>query len=436
MHDKYVLIVTYYWPPAGGAGVQRMLKLSKFLPEFGIKPIILTVSNPTYPIIDETLSEEISDDLEIYKAHSIEPFAAYAKMAGKSVSEISKPTTAISNMTSGSLLGKAAAFVRGNVFIPDGRVGWVPAAISKAKEIIRKKNPVAIITTGPPHSTHFVGRSIQHTFGLPWIADFRDPWVDIHYNQVMPRTSAAVSFDKKLEQSVITRANEIITTSESLASLFSDRYKRNIKTITNGYDPDDFIQDIEQIHFQKKSITIRHIGTLPEPSIPFGLLNALQKLPSRDHLHFEFIGNVHNKMKSMVDEFALNDVITFVDYLPYKEAAEKMQEADVLLLLIPDVAENPESIIPGKVFNYLGARRVILQIGSPTGDSAHILSQCGHSLIFNHSDEDQMQHFFSDLTPNRLNTLLTSLDDQNLDRYSRKSQAEELAGIITNVVDQ
>lgn len=425
---KSVLIISYYWPPAGGAGVQRMLKFSKFLPEFGWKPLLLCPENPVYPITDSSLSAEIPKEAEIFRSYAFEPFSSYARLTGKRISEISNPATVLAAEHAG-WMPKIGSWVRANLFLPDGRIGWVPFAIEKARKIIREKNPAAILTTGTPHSAHLIGKSLKNTFGIRWIADFRDPWVDIHYNQRLPRQSWAIRWDRALERSVLSEADEVVTVSEQLSELLNQQVRRSYTLIPNGFDPDDFPEKTEPESENSGRVRIHHVGTLPETSVPEHLFRALAQLAPEQRPEMVFTGSVHQRVPELVAAYALQSDVRCEPYLPYTEAAQRMMQADALLLIIPDTEHN-RGIVTGKVFNYLGAGRPVILLGPRDGDAARMLHQSGYTAGCEHHDVEGMRHLLKKVTKSWVASEKKKANAAHIATYNRRRQTEQLVALL------
>jgi len=363
---KPVLIITYYWPPAGGAGVQRWLKMSKYLPDFGIEPIILTVDpeKGTYPQTDPSLEKEVRDDIKVYKTDSFEPLKLYGKIAGSQ----RVPYGGFSNKKSNSIL---ARFLRGNLFIPDARKGWNSFAFKKAVEVIKEHSIDTIITTGPPHSTHLIGLKLKKELGLKWVVDLRDPWTDIYYNKEMARTSWAKNKDLSYEKAVLSRADICITASEGFAELFNEKVDREYFVITNGFD--DGFEKTADLSEPNEKLVISYTGTIAESYEPEVFFEVLKSLNSPFELRIA--GGVSERVRSTIREFGLEESVTYLGYLPHKAALHEMKGADILLLITPKV-ENAKGIIPGKLFEYLSTGNPILAItDDPEGDVARILDE-------------------------------------------------------------
>lgn len=442
MKKPDVLIVTYYWPPSGGAGVQRFLKFAKYLPEFGYNPLILTVENPTYPITDESLAEDVPDSLKVYRTRTYEPFGLYAALTGREKEEITKPTI---ELQSGGLLSRLGGWIRANLMLPDARAGWLLTARPRAVELIRKFNIPNIITTGPPHSVHFVGRYAKKRTGARWIADFRDPWSEVYYNQLLPRTRLAGTIDRSLEQKVLRSADEVVVISPSMGDGQKKVADRTYRVIPNGFDPDDYPgadaggeddspSAENETNPEKEPLTIRFIGSVREAAIPGGFLQAVAGLPEepREKLEVEFIGNAHPELQQIVDRLELADTVTLSGYRPHKQAVAAMAEADLLLL---SVSRTPgsEQILTGKLFEYLGTGNPILFLGPVKGDAAKIISENDQGVVFEHDEVDEIRRFLKSVleNPPSLKSYRRGKDSEMRKHpYSRQTLTRKLASLL------
>lgn len=388
-HPKKVLVISYYWPPSGGAGVQRWVKFCKYLPEFNIQPILLTVKGGTYPLLDETLIDQVPSGLSVYRSKIIEPYSIYAKLTGKSRKEVSTPATAFS--TDESFIQKIGVWIRANFFIPDARRGWVYFTLKKAKKIILEHGIDTIITTGPPNSTHLIGTKLkQWKKELNWIMDMRDPWSKIFFNQTIPRTKLATYLDERYEKKALKLANEVIVVSESMVALQKTIIERTYHPISNGFDHTDF-PVLENIETNKK-LVIKYVGSMTEPAIPYGLFSALKNLPShlRSEVALEFFGSINSKVVKIIEEQNLGDVVSFHGYVPHLEAKKEMQKGDLLLLVIPNTDDN-ELILTGKIFDYIAAQKPIICIGPIPGDASDIIIEYKLGFCFDYNDSERIQ---------------------------------------------
>jgi glycosyltransferase involved in cell wall biosynthesis len=417
-----VLIATYYWPPSGGPGVQRYLKFSKYLPAFEVEPIILTVKNPTYPIQDPTLEQEIPERLRVFKTRTIEPFKLYAGLKGEKAESI-KPTIELEGETFRSTIG---SWIRANIFIPDARAGWLLTAKPKAEELAVEYGIDTVITTGPPHSVHFIGKHLQQKMKIRWLADFRDPWSQVYYNQLLPRTSVAEQVDEKMEKSVLSSADEIIVVSRSQAESFRKIVERGYRVITNGFDPDDF-KDLKPVDRSESGTLIRHIGNIGEAAVPEAFLRAIKSVSDTINLTVEFIGDNHPDLQKLVHKYKLHEIVSIKEYQPHKIAIQKMADADILLLSIPDV-EDIQHHIPGKLFEYIGTGRPILMLGPENGDSAEIIEQENSGIACGFNDLESIEKAIKILSARSLHDR-SPIHTEN-HPYSRISLTKTLSDLI------
>ncbi|MEX0680922.1 MAG: glycosyltransferase family 4 protein [Balneolales bacterium] len=445
---KNVLIVTYYWPPSGGAGVQRFLKFVKYLPQFDIRPVVLTCSNPTYPILDPSLVEDIPSTVQVYKSRSLEPFKLYSRLAGISAEKAASPTIALSKEHL-SVMQRAARFIRANLFIPDARLGWVPFARKKALHLIRTHNIDRIITTGPPHSTHFIGLWIKQKTGITWIADFRDPWSDIHYNRVLPRTGLAKMTDHKLELKILKHADHITVTAPGTAALITRNVSRSCHVITNGFDPDDFDtsgyppthtgrirtsdsgSEFSPVHPETGNFLIRHVGSITETSVPENLFQALSRLQSLP-VRMEFIGSSHEMVQFQIREHGIESIVKQHPYVPHKEAIRLMQQSDMNVVVVHR-SDDSRILIPGKLFDYLKAGKPIMIIGPVDGDAAEIVRKCNIGKAFDYDDYEGPADWIRTLFHSNKSTHGSPLhkpEERLIASYSRYQLTARLAEII------
>lgn len=389
---KKVLIITYYWPPSGGAGVQRWVKFCKYLPDFNIEPIILTVKNGTYPLIDETLIAQIPENLKVYRSKIFEPYSIFGKLIGKSRKEVSTPANAFTTENEG-VLKKIGVWIRANLFIPDARRGWVPFAVKKAAQLIKAHNIQTIITTGPPNSTHLIGTKLKEKNpDIKWIMDMRDPWTKIFFNETIPRTLLATRIDEALEKKALSLADEVIVVSRGMAKLHNAIKNRAYNVIPNGFDHTDFQALTSETKNEK--FTIKYIGSMTESAIPYDFFKAISELDTKSSskISLQFFGS-HNKiLADAISQFNLNGIVQFNDYIPHLEAKREMQTADLLLLVIPNTKDN-ELILTGKIFDYIAAQRPIIYIGPIPGDASDIIKEYNLGQCFRYQDKSAISQF-------------------------------------------
>ena len=418
---KKVLIITYYWPPSGGAGVQRWLKFSKYLNSLGYEPIVVTVdpAHASYPVLDYSLNEDV-EEIKVIRTKSFEPFTLYQKLVGKK--EI--PYAGFANETNPGTLQKIIRSIRGNFFIPDARKGWNKYVLPVAGKLIQEHKIDNLVTTSPPHSTQLIGLKLKNEFQLNWIADLRDPWTDIYYYKLMYHSFIAASKDKQLEQQVLEKADNVVVVSESIKNLFTeklrDRNGNKIHVIPNGYDEDDF-KDVKLI--KHDYFTITYTGTLADNYNLDNFLSIISKLNLKD-LRLQFVGKVSDKYKEMIHQLGIENQTLFIGHIDHKKAIEYMVSSDLLLLVIPDVPEN-KGILTGKLFEYLATGREIIGIGPVVSDSSTIINNCQAGKMFDYADSIAIERYinksFQDWVQDKSTTNMNRCKE-----FSRKHLTEKI----------
>lgn len=430
---KKVLIFTYYWPPAGGPGVQRFLKFSKYLREFGWEPIVITPKNGSYPYSDPSLSEDIPENMEIITTKTQEPFRLFNVITGKKGKVIPVAMSGIKG--SKSPVKIFSLYIRANYFLPDARKGWVRFATRAAKKAIKKHNIEAIITTGPPHSSHFAGYKIKQKFDLPWLADFRDPWTQVYYNNFLPRTKKTREKDLRLESDILKSADFVTVISKGMLEEFQDRAKK-IRIIYNGYDESD-VKETDSV--DKDYFILSYTGNLkPNQNIETLWLVLkdliLENENFKQSFRLKLTGNVDPGIKSMIVDNDLAGHVIFNDFVPHSEATEIMVSSNLLLFIIPQ-SENNRLIITGKIFEYLASKAPILSIGPMDGEASLILNQCKRDAMVDYSDKNGMKqlilHYFELWAQN---PKLIKHQGVEHEQYSRMQQAGQLAKTLNDMI--
>ncbi|MDG1227752.1 MAG: glycosyltransferase family 4 protein [Polaribacter sp.] len=417
-----VLIITYYWPPAGGSGVQRWLKFVKYLQEFGIEPVVYTVDNVIYPKEDKTLLHEVLENITVLKQPIWEPTDLLFWKKDK------PQKSGISNVSKSGLL----SFVRGNFFIPDPKLFWVKPSVKYLQKYLDLNKIDTIISTGPPHSMHLIANKLRQKNNIKWIADFRDPWSDLYYNKDFNQLSFVKNKNKKLEEAVLKNADCVLTVSNSLKEEFSKTTNR-VEVITNGFD-NEVITENNIIKDTK--FTISYIGLLPKQSNPRVLFKVLKELCSRNKdfkndLNLNFIGDISDEVKTEISNNQLNENTNFVGYVNHNKAIEYQKKAQVLLLLIPNI-EKSKGILTGKLFEYLTAKRPILAIGPEEGDLSEILKETNSGIIVDFDDEKKISSEILKLYSQYKEGSL-KVQSKNIEKYHRKQLSKKLAIIIKSL---
>jgi len=424
---KKVLIITYYWPPSGGPGVQRWLKFVKYLREYKIEPIVYIPENPEYPILDKSLNSEVPQNITILKHKIFEPYVLAKLFSKKDTSIISSGI--IAEHKKQNLLQKLFLYIRGNFFIPDARKFWVKPSIEFLSDYISKNNITTIITTGPPHSLHLIGLGLKQKHELNWIADFRDPWTQIGYHKKLRLSKRSREKHLELEKKVLSGANHIITTSFTTKAEFEKKTSRPISVITNGYDVLNQSEVPLDPHF-----TISHIGSLLSGRDPKNLWQVLGELVSENpnfarDLKIKLVGAVSEEVVLSMKAFGLGDHLEISGYISHGEALKIQQSAQVLLLIEID-SEETKGIIPGKLFEYMATKRPILAVGPPEWDVERILKETSAGSCFNYNAGENLKaQILSYYELFKKDTLRA--ESKNIEKYSRRNLTGNLAQLLT-----
>ena len=380
---KKVLIITYYWPPSGGAGVQRWLRFVKHLRKFGYEPVIYTVDNPNYALVDEGLLEDVPDDVKVYRNKIIEPNNLF-KTSSKKGNKVYKLQQQKGDKR--SLSQRISWFVRGNFFIPDARFLWIKPSVKFLNRILKQEEIDIIVSTGPPHSLHLIAEKISSKFNIPWVADFRDPWTSMDYLDEMYLTKWARKKHARLEKNVITGADEVVVVGKTMYNEFLENYSRKTEIIYNGYEGGGNLNESFELDIK---FSIVHIGSfLKNRNCPdlWEVLSdiCLENDSFRKDLEIKLIGNVAPVVLDSINSLKLNEQLNKIDYVPFEVTQKYLHGAQVLLLPI-DRIPNAEFVLTGKLFEYLKSKRPVLLIGPSKGDAADIIENCkaGYCCDFN-----------------------------------------------------
>lgn len=419
---KKVLIIAYYWPPAGGPGVQRWLKFVKYLREFNVEPVVYVPENPQYPLVDNSFLSEVPEGITIYKQPIFEPYRFASFLSRKKTKQISSGIIQTKNQ---SITEKLLLWIRGNFFIPDARKYWVRPSVEYLHGILEKEGIETIITTGPPHSVHLIGHYLKEFNKLHWIADFRDPWTSIGYHKKLKLTKFAKNRHKELEKLVLNSADKIVVTSETTKREFRQLSNKPIKVITNGYDtihPENIVLD--------KQFTISHIGSMLSGRNPENLWQVLSELiieneSFKQHMRLQFIGVLSKDVFKSLKSYGLETFVDVVGYVGHDLAITYQQKSQVLLLSEID-SDETKGIIPGKLFEYMASGRPILGVGPRDWEVSSLIAKTKTGAIFeynSHSDlKNVLLNWFSQYEHKDLN--VNSIQVKN---YSRRELTRQLA---------
>ena len=450
---KRLLIITYYWPPTGGSGVQRWVKFGKYLPEFGWQPVVYTPENPEQLARDESLLADIPACAEVIKTHIVEPYAAYRRLTGGKQGQEVNPV----NAQQKTWKQRLSLWIRGNCFIPDPRVGWVRPSVRFLKKYLAEHPVDAVVTTGPPQSVHLIGLGLKKALGVRWIADFRDPWTEMFYYKHLGLSAAADCKHRRLEQSVLDGADLIVSVSPPVAADFQAKTKTPVVLITNGFDEDDFAApsssfagltgespasapgvqvfpgpkkgpekylDTPAPQRPRTKIRLVHTGLFAADGNPLNLWDALSERCAadadfRERLEIRLAGKVDAAITDAIRARGLGDNLVELGYLPHDETVREQREADILLL---PLRREPEyaKVLPGKIFEYLAARRPVLGIGQEDGAAAAVLRDAAAGEMFDWDKKEELLAFLDAEHPQAA----------GLEKYTRRALTARLAEVL------
>jgi glycosyltransferase involved in cell wall biosynthesis len=431
---KKVLVITYYWPPGGGAGVQRWLKFVKYMRDFGWEPLVYTAENGEMPVVDKSLQKDVPAGLTVIKTPIWEPYSIYKRFIGRKKDDKINASFLSENKKAG-LTEKISVWLRGNFFIPDARRFWIRPSIRYLNEYIRQHDIRYVISTGPPHSMHLIARGLKkQNPGIKWVADFRDPWTNIDFYEKLMLSAPADKKHHAQELSVLRQADLVLSIGESMSREFEAIYLEaggapadKFKVITNGFDTDDVTDKAVE---KDAKFSIAHIGTLVKDRNPEVLWRVLQNL-TREHaafrsrLQIKLVGKVDIHVKEQLEHFGLSAFVTKIDYLPHDQVIAEQQRSGVLLLLV-NQTKNAKGILTGKFFEYLASSAPILAIGPVDGDLAAIMARTGGGLISDFSDAARLEAnilaYFNGKAPAK--------NKEEIARYSRRELTRQLCALL------
>lgn len=432
---KKVLVITYYWPPSGGSGVQRWVKFCKYLPSEGWQPVVYTPDNPELTSVDDTMGNDLPEDLEVIRTHITEPYEAYRRIMGHGAgTDMKKLVTPIKGGKK-SLSQKVSLWIRGNLFIPDPRVWWVRPSVKFLRKYL-KDNPVdVIITTGPPQSMHLIGKRLAEETGIPWIPDFRDPWTRMYYLKHLGLTSASWKRHYSLEKSVLDAASAVIAVTPLMQEELQAKTDTPVGMITNGFDEDDFtVAPLEDGFFN-----LTHTGLLASDGNPLKLWEALGEKCTKDpafkeKLRIRLVGKTDADVLGSIEAAGLGPNTVNVGYKSHLEAVAEQKGASALLLPLRNDPEY-KLILPGKLFEYLAARRPILGIGQTDGAMAGVIAGTKSGTVSGWQDGDAIRLFIDRLWTEYLSGGIKS-PDGDINEYSRKNLTRRLASMLGEVSEK
>lgn len=429
---KRVLVITYYWPPSGGSGVQRWVKFAKYLPSEGWQPVIYTPSNPDLGSVDESLLSDIPSEAEIINRRIFEPYGIYRKLTG-SKGQI-KVEANPGGGGKGSFLKRLSMWVRGNLFMPDPRCLWIRPSVRFLTKYLKEHPVDVIVSTGPPQSMHLIARKVSLATGIPWVADFRDPWTKIFYFKHLMLGKRAERKHHELEQRVLDDATAVVAVSPLVQADFAAMTKTPVCLVTNGYDESDYTETI----VPEKGFNVVHTGLLTAEGNPVELWKVLGKKCREDadfaaSFRLTLAGKTDETVLESIRQAGLGDYLTDLGYIDHNKAVMQQRKASVLILPIREEPET-KAILPGKLFEYLAARRPVLGVGTGEGAMAEVLKETGAGQIFDWDDRAGISDYVERLwSAFRSGEVMTATAD--IEKYSRRMTTRKMVEIFEQVTD-
>ena len=429
---KRVLIISYYWPPIGGSGVQRWVKFAKYLPSEGWQPVIYTPENPDMTSMDESLLKDIPQEAEIIKTRIFEPYGIYRKLTGDkgAAKTEANPVTGKKK----SPVKRLTGWIRGNMFMPDPRCFWIRPSVRFLKKYLKDHPVDIIISTGPPQSMHLIARRVSLATGIPWIADFRDPWTKVFYYKHLQLSKWADKRHHQLEKKVLDDATAIVAVSPLVQQDFQNMTSTPVHLVTNGFDESDYAAPIENDGF----FNVVHTGLLTSNGNPVELWKALGRKCVEDELFREkfrliLAGKTDQEVLAAITDAGIDGHLTDLGYLPHDQVVKEQQKASLLILPIREEPET-KAILPGKLFEYLAVGNPILGVGTSEGAMADVLKETAAGKIFNWDESEGVYSYIDDCW----NAFKNGQKNEKADvlKYSRRELTHKMTSLFENIISK
>ena len=430
---KKVLFISYYWPPAGGAPVQRILKFYQYLPEFGWEPYVLTTQDGDFPFVDESLSKLVRPETQITRSKGFSLHKIFSKLSPKSKKNF--VPYGFTDNSKNSFMDNFSRLVKYN-FIPDTRYPWRFGTVRKAVRIIKKEKIDLIFSSSPPQTNHIIARKAARRTGIPWVADFRDPWTDVFWviDKNTKRWKWIHKIDKRIERKTIARMDEVITVGPSLVEMLQRKTSKQIHEINNGFD-DAYFSSSDYKPNAKFRIT--YAGSISKEQDPKCFFDAMEKLMQKsdfaENTELSFLGNFPTYLHDLAKSSSFSEKISFSPYTHFEASLEFIAMSEMLLMMVPRTADN-KCIITSKLFDYMGSRRPILAFGPVDGDASIVLNRTNAGKLFDYNDVDGAAAFIGEMFEKWKNGEQTGNNSDEINAFTRRNLTEQLSKVFEKAI--
>lgn len=431
---KKVLIISYYWPPSGGIGVLRCLKIVKYLREFGWEPIVFAPKNADYPYLDENNSKDIPKDITVIRFPILEPFKLFKFITNRKNIPLNNIVHVRDKQ---SVFDKLGIWIRGNFFIPDARCLWINPSVKFLSTYLKDHQIDAIFTDGPPHTNTVIGTRLAKKLGIPYLADFQDPWTQVDYYKYFKIGKRADKIHKELEQETFRTASKITVASPSWKSDLETIGAKNVDVLYYGYDEDDF-KNIETK--PDENFTLCHAGLLGFDRNPDNLFQVISELVDENDLFKRFVrikilGQIDFKVLETLKTYNLEEFTINLGTVKRQNALQEISNSWMLFLPL-NKADNVNGRIPGKLFEYIRSRRPIISIGPDTTDVSNLIHTYKLGINVNWDDKIRLKEFilsyFNDFYAKKI--FFNESINVDFTTFSNYNQTKKLAEFLDKMI--
>ena len=417
MINNKILIISYYWPPSGGSGVQRWLNFSNQLSKKGWHVTVFTALNAKYPIIDNELNKTLHSSIKVIKIPIFEPTSFLKKNNTDSIN-------------SNNIFNKILLWIRANLFFPDSRMFWIKTVSKQAIDYINKNDINCLITTAPPFSTHLIGLKIKKETNVKWISDFRDPWSDFFQFKLLPLLPFQKKRHIKAELQCLKFSNAVLTTSPSLTRKYS-RFNENTYTVFNGFDSFIKTKDFDKF-------LLMYSGVMKSIQNPKNLWLVLEEISLENKSFFKdlkvrLVGDFDNEIKNELNGKFIESKIVFEKYLEKEKLNKEISMAKILILTSVNL-DSIDNIIPGKLYYYFSVKRPILAFSNIQSDVSKIIKETNTGRVFDYSNKIDLKNHILDLYNNyRLG--INDFSPDGLNNYNFDVLSDQIIKILKKTIN-